>query len=187
MVKNYKNMKPYKIAVLVQLIVMFGVSCNESPTNNDAEIGNGRIVLNGSIDGIKIGDDTLSVIQKLGRPDYFADLDLDAFVWGYKVDNTGSLEIGFVKNYPITSIYSVFQLDARQGYEGKTIEGIGIGSSRDFVRSKLGNECVAVQGNNLNMDYYRKAKTPEGYLGTVFYFDYDENNYITTISMQYSK
>jgi len=176
------NIKLYKIFII---LITFEIGCRELPVDAVLETERAGILLDGSIEGVRIGDDTLAVIQKLGKPDYFGDVSSNAFIWGYVNDSLDALEISFVKNYPVELIYSVLHVDARVGYKGKTIDSVGIGSNKNLVRSKLGPECVPLNGS-LFIDYYKSEETKEGYLSTAFYFYYNGYGDVIQISMRYS-
>lgn len=67
---------PRAIFAVLTLALMCG--CGLVDGGNDA-----RIVLGDNIDDVRIGDDTMAVIRKLGRPDHIAIGDFDGVIYQY--------------------------------------------------------------------------------------------------------
>ncbi|NWF88203.1 MAG: hypothetical protein HXY50_01940 [Ignavibacteriaceae bacterium] len=97
----------------------------------------------GTIEGVKTGDDTTTVIQKLGRPDWIGIGDLDGFTYNYensKIPGITIIKVVFMnKSIETTSPdFRVISIWAQNSYDGKSIEGIGIGTKRIDVKYLLG-------------------------------------------------
>ncbi|MFZ1288903.1 MAG: hypothetical protein WAR79_02345 [Melioribacteraceae bacterium] len=165
-------MKRLRIIIILFLVNILG--CSEtSPT--EEKLGNGRISLKGNIENITIGMDSLSVINKLGEPDYYgiADIIIENIILGYQIDENGSLEISLFNDYLVDSIFTVFQVKVRLEYLGTTENGIGIGSSKQEVIKFLGNEITY----NVPKEYCE--------FNTRFIFSYNEQDIVDQIAMAY--
>lgn len=138
-------------------------------------IGNGRINLNGSIEGIEIGMDYDTVVGKLGKPDYYgeADLAINNIMLGYITDVNGRLEITLFEDYLIDSTFAVFGIFVRDQYLGSADNGIGMGSTKQDVIRLL----------NTDANYYVPEEQCE--FNTRFYFYFNDQDRIDQIEMVY--
>lgn len=107
-------------------------------SRNEARISFGK-----SIDGVEIGMDSSAVIDRLGRPHYIGMGDFEGVIFAYvypSPDGPGyrdSLEVTIFTN-PNDANYGVGGITLRGPYSGRTVDGIGIGSSRDVALNALG-------------------------------------------------
>jgi hypothetical protein len=153
-------------------------------TTINFELEEARILLYKSIDGIKIGDDSLTVIQKLGEPsDIRPAGDCECYAFYYFEFPYDILRISFLKNAPRDSIYSVVDLRVYNNYEGKFTEGIGLGYSRDEVLRVLGEPTSS---STIGIDDVYIIETPHpGYLKTFTQLRYTESSVLQEIIMGY--
>lgn len=159
------------------------------PINRDTTIEfnveKARIILGQSIEGVKIGDDSLTVINKLGIPDLVYDADLDGYVFAYSDESHSGFElyVTIIKNPQfIETTTAVISIEANVPYKGKTKEGIKIGMYRDIVLNLLGAPLRTDPGPPLIVDYYYIEPLP-GYMKTGFWFTYDENKNVFRMQM----
>jgi hypothetical protein len=117
------------------IFLLLFLACDES-VQSDA--GSARIVIDQSIDGVLIGDDTAAVIQKLGCPDSILPPPRPPqrifMYW-----NGAHTGMSLVIRYPQASPPGVSSVSVGSPYSGKTADGIGIGTDAAFVLSRLGS------------------------------------------------
>jgi len=99
----------------------------------------GRIAIDDNIDGVRLGDDSISVTQKLGNPNSIVLPATPSMIYMYTE--------GIHANKSVVIYYKkgVTQISVSPPYQGKTWDGIGIGSSRTYVISKLGMPSGEIQ------------------------------------------
>ncbi|MFZ1288905.1 MAG: hypothetical protein WAR79_02355, partial [Melioribacteraceae bacterium] len=163
--------------IFIIIIISFIQSCSENNLIDEENIGNGRIDLNGSIENIIIGMDSLSVINKFGEPDYYgiADIIIENIILGYHTDKQGVIEVTLFEDYVIDSVFAVFGVIVKKGYLGTAKNGLGIGSKREEVSNLLGTEISYDVPNGLSQ------------FNTRFIFNYDEEDRVNQITMVYNK
>ncbi|MCG6959647.1 T9SS type A sorting domain-containing protein [bacterium BMS3Abin03] len=149
----------------------------DSDTTLNYEVEKARIILYQSIDDVEEGDDSLTVINKLGEPNYISDADLDGYIFHYYNESIG-LDLA-ITLYP-TSAPKVVVIEADGIYSGKTKEGVNIGMYREETLKLLGMPLYTVPGSPPIEDFY---KDPLGYLPSSFLFTYDENEKLIRIRM----
>ena len=121
------------IVLIVVVLALSNLSCHHATEPDPDE---GRIVINQSIDGIQFGDDTLTVIRKLGPPNRsYANGPEHVGFW-YVQGPHATMFISI--NLNPTSHSGVEYIDITSPYAGKTSTGIALGSKRDEAWSKLG-------------------------------------------------
>jgi hypothetical protein len=96
-----------------------------------------RIIIDESIDGVRIGDDSAAVVQKLGPPTSIV-LPRTPSMW-FAYDSGAYAGLGLVINYSRSPHPGVASMSVSAPYSGKTADGIGIGVDQAFVLSRLGN------------------------------------------------
>ena len=170
------------LEILIILILILLISCKESPSENEKIVGNGRLDINGSIDSVNIGDLPERVIQLWGEPTYWIDGDFDGFGYGYDFGQVTFWKI------PVDSIYTVTFIQLNSNYEGETLEGIGMGSSRtdvlDYLRPP--DRITPVESDSsLSFVATYLIDTDDQYYGTMFLFFFDENELLYKIDMNY--
>ena len=146
----------------------------ESDTTLDYKVEEARVILGQSIDGVKMGDDSLTVIDKLGVPDtiYFADL--DGYVFAYLDKNMHTFQL-FIVLFP-TSKPAVISIEATRAYEGKTKEGVEIGMYRNDALKLLGTPFFTDPGPPSTVDFYYTTDPLPGYYKSIFSFTYDDTD-----------
>lgn len=169
-------MKTSLIIISILYLLLF-CSCSETSLNEETDIGNSRINLNGRIENIVIGMDSISVINELGEPDYYgyAEIQINNIILGYNTDEDGALEITLFEDFVVDSSFAVMGVRVRREYLGSAQNGLGIGSTKQEVLRLLNTET----------SYY----VPEGLcnFNTVFLFSYDDKDKVDQISMDYYK
>ena len=132
----------------VFLVFFFVAGCAKSIEPNTSLA---RIIINDNIDGVKLGDDYTTVIQKIGEPSstVFPGRPAVMFVYNEGVHATMSIII-----YQNATPSGVRSITVSSPYQGKTQEGIAVGSSRSYVLSKLGNPTESVKFDSVLFDRY---------------------------------
>jgi len=152
--KKNKNMK---ILTRTQLILFLFLLAGCNVINSDDQ-EQSRIILGESIDGVKIGDNTKTVIDKLGQPDEILMGDFAGYIYNYKNGIHAGLGVSILSEQG----KGVSSIGISKPYSGKTISGIGIGSSRENVIQLLGKPTQsgegAEKGNTIDFYYYEKNK-----------------------------
>jgi hypothetical protein len=101
-----------------------------------------RIILEKSIDNVEIGDDSTTVIVKLGEPDEIALGDYAGYLLIYTRGTHNGITV------TLHSEKGVQGVSARSPYNGFTETGIGIGTPRETVVQALGDPGFSAQLNN---------------------------------------
>ncbi|NWF88740.1 MAG: hypothetical protein HXY50_04670 [Ignavibacteriaceae bacterium] len=138
----------------------------------------------GTIEGIKTGDDTTTVLQKLGRPDWIRSGDVDGFYYEYadRRQLTQEMISVFFMNRDYNHFpgdYRVAVINVLNNYDGKSKEGIRIGTLKYIVVKKLGNPDLVQPDYNYEHYYFIRSDS----LINVASFLYDENFKIKIISI----
>ncbi|MCX6134951.1 MAG: hypothetical protein NTU47_14155 [Ignavibacteriales bacterium] len=128
----------------------------------DPELG--RIVLNQGVDGVVFKDDSATVVRKLGRPNRWWRNGPTNLVLIYDQGPHAMLYMDI--DLTETPHAGFYRMDLMPPYEGKTSNGIGLGSTREEAWSKLGKPTLAEETSFGWRDTY--------YSGGVFtYFEYE--------------
>jgi outer membrane protein assembly factor BamE (lipoprotein component of BamABCDE complex) len=122
-----------RISVPILLLALSSGSCRHAVEPNPDE---GRIVINQSIDGLTFGDDTLTVIKKLGPPNRSSYNGPESVAFFYIQGRHATMYLSINLN-PV-SHGGVNIIEVTSPYAGKTSAGIGLGSKRQEVWSKIG-------------------------------------------------
>ncbi len=165
--------------------ILFLQSCKDSPNQSEFNTDTTRIVIGQSIEGIKIGDDSLTVINKLGIPDTIYYADLDGWVFAYINDDNQHRRLRVVLiNNPtfISKSSAVISVEIGRPFPGKTKEGVRINMNREEVIKRLGNPQFIDPDSPPYVDYYIYEPS-EGYFKTIFLFTYDSNEVLLRIRM----
>ena len=140
---------------LILVTAIFDCGKNKNPVNSTSpeipEVDDSRIVFGQSIDGIKIGDNDSTVIAKLGQPTRIFKGDFTGFIYCYEEDTSAFTYVGISDDLALGQ--GVIGVTVEVRYQGKSKDGIGIGSERDFVIDKIGQPDAAF-GKNLLQDSY---------------------------------
>lgn len=129
--------------IIIILIVLYGCEDNSVQIEEQARIN----FQEGTIEGVKTEDDTTAVIQKLGRPDWISMGDFDGFSFCYKDKFLPGKEMIIVTFFNrIFGLnppdYRVTVASVSNNYDGKSKEGIGVGTSHLEITFKLGNPTI---------------------------------------------
>lgn len=127
-----------------------------------------EIVFGDNIEGVRVWDDSSTVIRKLGKPSQIIGSDLDCML-KYQ---TGMQVI--ISRTPLLGIGMINMMVAAP-YKGRSKEGIGIGTERDYVLSKLGGPDVTSSVGMYTADHYHYEKN-------FFSIEYIDNK-VQSISM----
>ncbi|KAB2848493.1 MAG: T9SS type A sorting domain-containing protein [Ignavibacterium sp.] len=178
---DLKNFSKVKYTVVIEsdsatsplIVIKKFVNIEIPETGNlDFEVEKARIIMYESIEGIRLGDDSLSVIEKLGEPSHIEYPNFNGYTLVYQRGAIGNVEIVRVDLYPVDSA-SVVAISVEGSYIGKTKEGVGLGTSRDEVISKIGYPDYYDQSLPPT-DSYRKEVQPPLIQGQfLFYYDQD--------------
>ena len=138
----------------VFLVFFFVAGCAKS-IEPDTSLG--RIIINDNIDGVKLGDNDTTVIQKIGEPSSKIFPAFPALIFAYNQGVHATMStIIYYQNATPSGVRSI---TVSSPYQGKTQEGIGIGSSRNYVVSKLGNPTESVKVDGVLFDRYVLEKS----------------------------
>jgi hypothetical protein len=103
-----------------------------------SQLNEGRIVWGKNIDGILIGDDSTTVIQKLGRPSGIGLGDFSGYIYEYYEGMFAGMSISISDDSTLGLGFGVFAVHLQAPYNGTTNEGIGIGTSREVAITSFG-------------------------------------------------
>lgn len=146
-----------KALSLLLAIIPFLNSCNDNVIK-PKEDSKSKIIIGESIESVKIGDDSLTVINKLGTPTRILDGDFNGFIYAYE---EGDLKYTFVfiSNDASLSL-GVISISVESPYQKKTEDGIGIDSKRDYVLQNIGlPDTTKGEEPNLFDEYYYQTNT----------------------------
>ncbi len=117
------------------VFLLFSPACDKTvQPGQDAA----RIIIGESIDGVRIGDDSATVVQKLGTPSSIIAPRFQGWTLGY--DNGTHAGMGLlIRDIGRSSRMGVASVTVISPYTGKTSDGIGIGVNQALVLSRLGN------------------------------------------------
>ncbi len=144
----------------------------ESDTTLDFEVEEAMIILGKSIEGVKLGDDSQTVIDNLGEPDQIYWGDFEGFISEYL--NQEKTEPKIKIHFSESS--SVIYIEVYNVYDGKTKDGIGMGINRDSILKLLGSPIFTYSDGPV-IDKYLLDPI-EGYLDSQLYLYYDVVNQI---------
>lgn len=162
-------MKIIKYLLLSSFLVFFGCEQSNTPQENEPDP---TIVFGESIAKVQIGDDSSTVVKKLRKPTSYGDYGGYGDFKGYTFDYT----TGVLSNTTLRISLDpglglgVFSMIIDGPYQGKSKEGIGINSERDFVISKLGQPDITQNGTTTDDTYY--------FVKNTFIISYDKNRVV---------
>ena len=163
-----------KILIFLYLVIFPLQGCKDNLTQYERDIS--PFIFGKSIEGVEIGDDSITVIQKLGKPTRIEDGDFNGYIFYYVEGRLANTFVA-VSNDRALSL-GVIGISVEGPYQGKSKDSIGIGSDRDFVISKLGVPDTTV-GETPIYDTYFYGKN-------IFEITY-ENQHALRIGMGESK
>lgn len=134
----------------ITLITCVLSSCNDFLLDSD---NNYRIVFGNNIERVKIHDDSSTVIRKLGRPTSIGIGDFRGYIFDYEEDDLNFTHLIIMED-PLLA-YGVISMSVEAPYSGKSKEGIGIGSDRDYVLNKLGTPYMTQSDSSNIKDTYK--------------------------------
>lgn len=146
-----------------------------------------RIILYESIDSIKVGMSPNEVVKLLGE-DYSHHIgDCACFVYGYGDGHTTAepteIELLFAEKYDDHLLW----MRVQSPYDGKTKNGIGIGSKKQILRQLLGKpDLQEIQTSWGTLGLSNQLFRGDVYLAgesTAFVFGYDESDSVEWIYM----
>ncbi len=120
-----------------------------------------RIILGQSIEGVEIGDDSLTVINKLGEPDYVGEGDFDGYIFYYTKGSLSDTYVFISKDRALG--LGVIGVHVEGTYRGKTKHGITVNSGRDFVINVLGTPSKTQENFPIVYDDYYYSKNIFGF------------------------
>ena len=148
------------IIIFICSIFLAIYACKNIPTQSNENTDTSRIVFGKSIEGVFIGDDSLTVIKKLGQPTYIQDGDFNGYIFNYTEGKLNFTYL-FVSNDPALGL-GVIGITVEGSYQGKSKDSIGIGSERNFVQSKIGMPDTTEGEYPLIEDIYNYEKNSFG-------------------------
>ena len=145
------------------VIAIFFLNCTNDKSPIESEPEQPRIILGESIEGVSIGDDSLSVITKLGQPTNIAIGDFAGYILIFSEGKHALTQV-VISTDPALGL-GVTSVSVKPPYQGITEDSIGLGSEHSFVISKIG-EPNRVFGDNSSSDAYYYEKND-----FIFYYD----------------
>lgn len=149
-----------KLLKIILCLTAFITSCTNPTESREYP----SIVWGQSIAGIKLGDDSLTVIKKIGKPTYSFEGDIDGSLLIYgEGSKYNHMEILVVKSH--APALGVTNISVYSPYSEKTKDGIGIGVTRNKALEILGqpNRSETVPGGIDNIiDIYLFDRTGFG-------------------------
>ncbi|MEI7905779.1 MAG: hypothetical protein WCI84_00330 [Bacteroidota bacterium] len=132
----------------VTVFIFLFTSCQHTTTPEPQS----QIVLGDNIEGVQIGDDSSTVVRKLGKPSYIGDGDMNGYIFQY---TEGRLAYTFVtiSKDPLFGLGTI-SVSLEGPYAGKTKDGIKIKCEREFVLGKIGVPDTSFAGSPLTYDIY---------------------------------
>jgi len=119
------------------IISFFLIIISQGCTHTTESQGNFPIIWGKSIEGVSIGDDSTTVVRKLGNPTAIQWGDFDGYIFYYDAGSKyNRMEILIVKGHALN--LGVISMQVYSPYKGTTKDGIGIGITREKTISILG-------------------------------------------------
>ena len=115
---------------------LMGAGCNLFDTNGSADEPAARIVFGESIEGLRIGDDSTTVVETLGAPDEMAQDDFNGDIFRYTEGELALTEVAVSRDSGLG--LGVIDVRVSAPYGGRTKGGTGIGTPRGEVLEELG-------------------------------------------------
>lgn len=156
------NRRFVSIALMIGALAFLQISCDKGI---EADPSFGRIEINEGIEGLPLGAVSATVVQKLGLPDRISIDNAYAYVFEYTHGQYANM---ILQVYPRnTGAEGLFTVELREPYDGKTVQGIGIGSRRGDALIRLGAPTTTHDVDATTFDYYYGSRAT-----TMFeYFD----------------
>ena len=122
-----------KMGKILFLIPLLFFSCKDNPVRTQDD---SKIILGESIEGVIIGDDSATVIKKLGVPTYIQEGDFNGIIFRYM---NGPLSNTFITiSYDSLFGFGTISVSLEGPYKGTTRDGIGMNSDRELVVKTIG-------------------------------------------------
>ena len=131
---------PVAVAAFILATAILGCHDSVGPSKD------GRIVFLKSIERVQLGDDSSTVIEKLGRPSAIVPLRYPTYRFEYYQGLVANLNLTI--NIPPTRPAEWTGIAVFPPYSGKTNEGIGIGSLRSSVLQVFGPPSDHLQSSD---------------------------------------
>lgn len=131
-----QNSFTYILFITLTSLAISLQSCKDLLNDPDSGSRHG-IVFGDNIEGVKVWDDSSTVINKLGQPSSIAIGDWAGYWFEYKTDAINYTRVTLSATPLLGN--GVISMSVESPYKGKSKEGIGIGSDRDYVINELGN------------------------------------------------
>lgn len=113
-----------------------------------------RIVMGKSVDGVKVGDSTGTVVRKLGQPSSIILGDFPGFMYEYTQSEHAGMFVTISTDSSFGGLVGVVYVKVVSPYSGTTKDGVGIGTSRDIARKFLGSPNSS--GDNFDLYEFDK-------------------------------
>lgn len=155
-------------------------------TTLNFDVEKARIILGESIEGIKMGDDSLDVVNKLGMPDWIDYGDFDGYIFVYKLNREQvSLLVSIFKNHPLNpSGTIVLFIEVTESYTGKTKEGAGMNLLKSEIRNLIGDPTASFEDSNGTDDYYYFPNPQPDTYSVSFDFYYNQQDSLYRVTLQ---
>jgi hypothetical protein len=159
-----------RILAFASILLMLGCDKTVEPT------GDGRIVFFEGIDGVRFGQDTATVVQRLGRPNVIEPLDSISITLRYTTGSHAGLTLSYYLT-PGLQGQGITTMLVQAPYSGQTSKGIGIQSLRNDVVVRHGAPAIATEISD--------TWTLNDSIATVIFYDGDRVELIATHVMNH--
>jgi len=122
---------------VVATLLLFAIACNDLGIPLEPEPLVARIVFGEHIEGVRIGDDSATVVRKLGMPTVIGGDDFAGGIFYYAENTKYNLMFVGVSKDTALGLGVIF-VWAEPPYRGTTKDGVGIGTPREIAIESLG-------------------------------------------------
>lgn len=150
-------MKSFFLPILLCCLALplaAGCSLPFSASDDEEEPEDARIIFGRSIEGLEVRDDSSKVRHLLGQPTYTTTGDFDGEVRVYEEGRLEKTEVCILFGNPPSIFSGVCAVKVLAPYDGKTADGVGIGTVRTEALEKLGPPDSSKEGNVTIKDTY---------------------------------
>ena len=143
-------MKTSLFLSIVAFLVWAG--CSLFDTNGSADDPEPRIVFGESLEGLRIGDDSTTVVETLGAPDGIAYDDFNGETYVYSEGEWAHIEVTISRDARLG--LGVFDIRVSAPYDGRTAGGTGIGIPRGEAVAELGEPDTVLERSTGTLEIY---------------------------------
>ena len=143
-------MKTSLFLSIVAFLVWAG--CSLFDTNGSADDPEPRIVFGESLEGLRIGDDSTTVVETLGAPDEMAQDDFNGDIFRYTEGELALTEVAVSRDSGLG--LGVIDVRVSAPYGGRTKGGTGVGTPRGEAVAELGEPDTVLERSTGTLEIY---------------------------------